>query len=48
MKSGDIDTNVEKGTLEILDFLGDGKITEEYVMLSGNVTRIRGDGWEIS
>jgi len=48
VKSGDIDTNVENGTLEILDFLGEGKITGEYVMLSGNVTRIRGNGWEIS
>ncbi len=47
VKSGDIDTDVENGTLEILDFLGEGKITEEYIMLSGNVTKVKGNGWEI-
>ncbi len=48
VKSGDIDTSIENGSLEILDFLGQGRITKDYIALSGNVTRIRGDGWEIS
>ncbi|GAF85839.1 unnamed protein product [marine sediment metagenome] len=48
VKSGDVNTSIENGTLEILDFLGEGRITSDYIKLSGNVTRIRGDGWEIS
>lgn len=48
VKSGDIDTNVENGTLEILDFLGECRITRDDIKLSGNATSIRGNGWEIS
>lgn len=47
VRSGDVDTLVENGSLEILDFLGEGRITREYIMFSGNVTKVRGRGWEI-
>lgn len=47
VKSGDTNTMIENGTLEILDFLGRGSVSREYVGLSGNATKVRGDGWEI-
>lgn len=47
VKSGDTNTAVENGTLEILDFLGEGRITRGDMVLSGNVTKVRGGEWEI-
>lgn len=47
VKSGDIDTKVENGTLEVLDFLGSGSISRDGIVLSGNITKIRGNGWDI-
>jgi len=47
VKSEEIDTKVDGGSLEVLDFIGSGRISKEGIVLSGNVTRIRGNGWEI-
>lgn len=47
VRSGDVDTMVENGTLEVLDFLGEGRVTRDSIVLSGNVTKVRGKGWEI-
>jgi hypothetical protein len=48
VKSGDAETSIEDGALEITGFLGEARITRNDIKLIGNVTLVKGDGWEIS